>query len=51
MPGHFAPALKQAGFDNLVVSGRSERPVYLYLHNGKVELKDAKHLWGKSGTK
>ncbi len=46
--GHFAPAMKQAGFDNLVVSGRSERPVYLYLHNGKVELKDAEHLWGKT---
>ncbi|MBN1536210.1 MAG: aldehyde ferredoxin oxidoreductase family protein [Anaerolineales bacterium] len=46
--GHFAPAMKQAGFDNLIVSGRSERPVYLYLHNGKVELKDASHLWGKT---
>lgn len=29
----------------------SERPDYLYLHNSKVELKDAKHVWGKSGTK
>lgn len=33
--GHFAPALKQAGLDNLVVSDHSERPVHLYLHNGK----------------
>jgi aldehyde:ferredoxin oxidoreductase len=46
--GHFAPAMKKAGFDNLVVSGRSERPVYLYLHDGKVEIKDAEHLWGKT---
>jgi aldehyde:ferredoxin oxidoreductase len=46
--GHFAPAMKQAGFDNLVVSGRAERPVYIYLHDGKVELKSAEHLWGKT---
>lgn len=46
--GHFAPAMKQAGFDNLIVSGRSEHPVYLYLHDGKIELKNAKHLWGKT---
>ncbi|MGD8622435.1 MAG: aldehyde ferredoxin oxidoreductase family protein [Anaerolineales bacterium] len=46
--GHFAPAMKKAGFDNLIVTGRSENPVYLYLHDGKVELKDAKHLWGKT---
>jgi aldehyde:ferredoxin oxidoreductase len=46
--GHFAPALKLAGFDNLVVSRRSVRPVYLYIHNGIVEFKDAKHLWGKT---
>jgi aldehyde:ferredoxin oxidoreductase len=46
--GHFAPAMKQAGFDNLVVSGRAERHVYLYLHDGKVELKSAGHLWGKT---
>jgi aldehyde:ferredoxin oxidoreductase len=46
--GHFAPAMKKAGFDNLVVSGRSEHPVYLYLHDGKVEFKDARNLWGKT---
>ena len=46
--GHFAPQLKYAGFDQVIVSGKSERPVYLWLNNGKVELKDASHLWGKT---
>jgi aldehyde:ferredoxin oxidoreductase len=46
--GHFAPAMKQAGFDNLVVSGRAERPVYLFLHNGEIEIRSSEHLWGKT---
>lgn len=46
--GHFAPAMKKAGFDNLVISGCSEHPIYLYLHNGKIEIKNAEHLWGKT---
>jgi aldehyde:ferredoxin oxidoreductase len=46
--GHFAPALKQAGFDNLIVSGCAERPVYLYLHNGEIEIRSAEHLWGQT---
>jgi len=46
--GHFAPAMKWAGFDHLVISGKAEKPVYLYLHDGKVEILDASHLWGKT---
>jgi len=45
--GHFAPKLKQAGFDAIVVQGRSERPVYLWLHDGDAELRDAKSVWGR----
>jgi len=43
--GHFAPKLKQAGFDAIVFQGRSPKPVYLWLHDGASELCDAKQLW------
>ncbi len=46
--GGFWPAeLKFAGFDAIVVKGASESPVYLWIHNGEAELRDAAHLWGK----
>ena len=45
--GGFWPAeLKFAGFDAIVVRGQSPRPVYLWLHDGKAEVRDARHLWG-----
>ena len=46
--GHFAPELKYAGFDHVVISGKSAKPVYLYLHRGKAELRDAAFIWGKT---
>lgn len=46
--GGFWPAyLKRSGFDGLVITGKAAAPVYLWLHDGKVELRDASHLWGK----
>jgi aldehyde:ferredoxin oxidoreductase len=46
--GGFWPAeCKFAGFDAIVVTGKSEKPVYLWLHDGQAELRDASHLWGK----
>jgi aldehyde:ferredoxin oxidoreductase len=45
--GHFAPELKWAGFDSVVITGRSENPTYLWMHNGHAELRDATHLWGR----
>jgi len=45
--GDFGPYLKFAGFDGVFFSGASARPVYLYIENGKPELKDASKLWGK----
>ncbi len=45
--GHFGPHLKFAGYDGIYVSGISEKPVYLLINNGKAELRDAAHLWGK----
>ncbi|WFO76262.1 aldehyde ferredoxin oxidoreductase family protein [Desulfurococcaceae archaeon MEX13E-LK6-19] len=45
--GKFGPELKFAGFDAIIIEGASEDPVYLWVHDGKVEIRDAKHLWGK----
>jgi aldehyde:ferredoxin oxidoreductase len=46
MGGFFAPELRYAGFDHLVVRGASETPVYLWIHNGSIEIRDASKLWG-----
>lgn len=45
--GHFTPELKRSGFDMVVFEGRSPKPVYLWVHNGEAEIRDASHLWGK----
>ncbi|MBO8170553.1 MAG: aldehyde ferredoxin oxidoreductase family protein [Bacillaceae bacterium] len=48
MGGWTAARLKWAGFDNLIFKGKSDKPVYLYVEDGKAELRDASDLWGKS---
>ncbi len=45
--GVFPFRLKTAGFDGIFITGRARKPVYLYLHDGTAEIKDAAHLWGK----
>src|SRR5512139_246015 len=45
--GHWGPELKYAGYDMIIVEGRAARPTYLWIHNDRVELRDAGHLWGK----
>lgn len=45
--GWWGPELKKAGFDAIIIKGSSPTPVYLYIIDGKVEIKDATHLWGK----
>ncbi|TES84185.1 MAG: aldehyde ferredoxin oxidoreductase [Dehalococcoidia bacterium] len=45
--GNFGPYLKFAGYDNIFFSGIAEKPVYLFINNGKAELRDAAHLTGK----
>lgn len=45
--GVWGARLKHAGYDAIVMRGASEKPVYLWVDDGKVELKDATHLWGK----
>jgi aldehyde:ferredoxin oxidoreductase len=45
--GSFGPELRYAGYDALVVEGKAETPVYLWIKDDAVELRDASHLWGK----
>ena len=45
--GHFGPELKFAGYDLLIVTGRAASPVYLWLCDGEVELRDASAVWGR----
>ena len=46
--GYFPAELKFAGFDGVIIEGRSPKPVYLAIRDGKAELRNASHLWGKS---
>ncbi|MBA7477903.1 hypothetical protein ES707_13318 [subsurface metagenome] len=45
--GFWGPELKYAGFDNLIIVGKSKKPVYLYINDDKVEIRDAGFIWGK----
>jgi len=50
MGGFFAAEMAWAGFHHLVITGKAEKPVYLWIHNGQIEIRDAAKLWGKSST-
>ena len=45
--GHWGAELKHAGFDAIIIGGKAKKPVYLWIQDGVVEIKDANHLWGK----
>jgi len=45
--GFFGPFLKKAGCDGVVISGRSAKPVYLWIHDGEAHILDGSLLWGK----
>jgi aldehyde:ferredoxin oxidoreductase len=47
MGSSWAPELKFAGFDNVVVKGRAEKPVYLFVYDGDAEIRDASNVWGR----
>ena len=47
MGGFFAPELKYAGYDKVILRGKSPDLVYLWINNGKVEIRDASHIKGK----
>jgi len=48
--GFFGPEMKYAGYDKIVIRGKSPDLVYLYINNDKVEIRDASHLAGKGST-
>lgn len=50
MGGYFAAELKRAGYDGIILKGRSEIPVYLWVHDGMVEFREASAIWMKTTT-
>ncbi|MBM4313555.1 MAG: aldehyde dehydrogenase, partial [Deltaproteobacteria bacterium] len=50
MGGFWAPELKYAGYDKVIIRGKSPKLVYLWIHNDKVEIRDASHLRGKGAV-
>jgi aldehyde:ferredoxin oxidoreductase len=46
--GVWGPELKFAGYDALIIEGAAPKPVYLWIRNQTVEIRDAAHLWGKT---
>jgi len=44
--GHIGPQLKRCGFDAIAITGRARKPVYLWITDNKVEIKDASKFWG-----
>ena len=50
MGGFWAPELKYAGYDKVIFRGKSPNLVYIWIHNDKVEIRDASHLKGKGAV-
>jgi aldehyde:ferredoxin oxidoreductase len=46
--GYFATKLKQAGYDGLIIQGKSPAPIYLWINNDQIEIRDASRLMGKT---
>jgi len=46
--GFFGPELKFAGYDHIIFQGKADKPVYLWIENEHVVIRDAQHLWGKT---
>jgi aldehyde:ferredoxin oxidoreductase len=44
---YWGPELKYAGFDHVIIKGKAEKPSYLLIRDGNVEIRDAEHIWGK----
>jgi aldehyde:ferredoxin oxidoreductase len=45
--GFWMAELKRAGFDAIIVEGKADKPVYIFVQDGEASIKDATHLWGK----
>ncbi|HJW84970.1 MAG TPA: aldehyde ferredoxin oxidoreductase family protein [Anaerolineae bacterium] len=48
--GFWGTELRFAGYDGVLVNGRATAPVYVWIHNGKAEVRDAARLWGEADT-
>lgn len=46
--GHFAAEMKYAGYDHIVISGKSEYPIYIFIKDDKVYFRDARKIWGNN---
>ena len=46
--GHWGPQFKATGHDLVIFEGRADSPVYLYINDDVIEIRDADHLWGKT---
>jgi len=44
--GRFGPYLKFAGYDGLIIAGKSPKKIWIYIDDGNIEIRDADHLWG-----
>ncbi len=44
--GNFSSHMRWAGIDHLVITGKAKKPVYLYITDSSIEIRDAEHLWG-----
>jgi aldehyde:ferredoxin oxidoreductase len=45
--GFWGPELKKAGYDGIIIEGKSQEPIYLYINNDDIQIKSAEHLWGR----
>jgi len=46
--GYFGPELRKVGYDGIIIKGASDEPVYIWIHDDKVEFRDAKNIWGST---
>ncbi len=46
--GYWGAELKRAGFDAIIVEGKAKSPIFIWIKNGNVEIRDASHIWGKT---
>ncbi len=49
LSGEFGVELRCAGYDGIIVNGEAEKPLYLFVKDSDVDLKDARNIWGKDG--
>ncbi len=51
MGGAFGPFMKYAGYDQIIVKGKADKPVWVFIDDGKISFRDASHLWGLGAKK